>query len=107
MAYDCCAFDSDRGEKVADAGRMRAERVVAAGRGRVAVADQVGGNHRVGVGEAKRHRLPVARRVHHPVDQNHGRAAPSDSVDHAVAVQVDLPRVELPRERGDRCGPTV
>ena len=74
---------------------MRAERVVAAGCGRVAVADQVGGDHRVGVGEAKRHRLPVARRVHHPVDQDHGRAAPGDPVDHAVPVQLDLPGVEL------------
>ena len=54
---------------------MRAQRVVTARRGRVAVADQVGRDHRVGVGEPQRHRLPVARGVHHPVDQDHGRPA--------------------------------
>ena len=41
------ALDADRREQVADAGGVRAERVVAARRGRVAVADQVGRDHRV------------------------------------------------------------
>ncbi len=41
------ALDPDRGEQVADAGGVRAERVVASWRGRVAVADQVGCDDRV------------------------------------------------------------
>ena len=41
------ALDADRGEQVADARRVRAERVVAARRRGVAVADEVGRDDRV------------------------------------------------------------
>ena len=75
VADDRRALDADRRQQVADAGGVRAERVVAARRGRVAVADQVGRDHGVGVGQLQRHLLPVARRVDHPVDQHDGRAA--------------------------------
>ena len=95
VAHDCRPVDSDRCEQVANAGRMRAERVVTAGRGGVTMSDQVGSDHGVGISEPKRHRLPMARRVHHPVDQDHGRAAAGDPVDHPVAVQLDLPCAEL------------
>ena len=88
------AVDPDRGQQVADAAGVRAERVVAADRGRVAVAEQVGGDHRVAVGEPQRDLLPVARGVDHPVDQDDGRAVAGDPVDHPVAVQLDLPFVE-------------
>jgi hypothetical protein len=46
---------------------VRAQRVVAARRRRVAVADQVGSDHRVLAGQVERRRAPVARRVEHPV----------------------------------------
>ena len=74
---------------------MRAERVVAARGGGVAVSDQVRGDHRVVLGEAERHGLPVARGVHHSVDQDDRWAAARDPVDHPMAVEIDLPRVEL------------
>ena len=54
---DARALDADRGEQVADAGGVRAERVVAARRRRVAVADQVRGDDGVVAREALRHRL--------------------------------------------------
>ncbi len=44
------AVYADRGEQVADAGGVGTERVVAARRGGVAVADQVGGDHGVVAG---------------------------------------------------------
>ncbi len=49
---DARALDADHGEQVPDAGRMGAERVVAARGGGVAVADEVGRDHRVAFGEA-------------------------------------------------------
>ncbi len=90
VADDRRPLDADRRQQVADAGRVGAERVVAAGRRRVAVADQVRRDHPVGAGEPLGDRLPVARGVDHAVDQDHGRPAAGDAVDHAVTVQVDL-----------------
>ena len=74
--------------------RVRAERVVAARRGRVAVADQVGRDHRVALGEPLGHRCPVPRRVDHPVDEHHRRPGAGHAVDDLMAVELDLPGVE-------------
>ena len=45
------------------------------------MADQVGSDDGVAVGEPERHLLPVAGRVDHPVDEHHGRAAAGYPVD--------------------------
>ena len=87
--------DPERGEQVADRRSVGADRVVAARGRRVAVADQVGSDHRVPVGELERDPLPVPRRVDHPVDENHRRTAADGAVDHLVAVELGLPGVEF------------
>jgi hypothetical protein len=51
VADDGRPVHSDRDEQVADRGGVGAERVVAARRRRVAVADQVGRDHPMAVGE--------------------------------------------------------
>jgi hypothetical protein len=51
VADDRGAVDPDGGEQVPDAAGMSAERVVAADRGRVAMPEQVRGDHRVAVGQ--------------------------------------------------------
>ena len=88
------AIDAEDGEQVADRGGVCAERVVTARCGGVAVADQVGGDHGVAVGERKRDLAPVARGVDHAVDQHDRRTAADHVVDHAVTVQLDLPGLE-------------
>ena len=52
----------------------------------------------------QRDRSPVARGVDHPVDQHDGRPAAGHAVDHAMAVQLDLPRVEFARDVLRRLG---
>ena len=84
-------LDLERGEQVADHRRVGAERVVAAGRGRVAMADQVGDDHGVGLGEAQGDLAPVLRRVDHPVDDHQRRPRAGGAVDHLVAVELDAP----------------
>ena len=74
---------------------MGADRVVAAGRRRVAVADQVGRDHGVALGEPQGDLAPVPRGVDHPVDEHDRRAAAGRAVDHPVAVEVDLPGLEV------------
>ena len=81
VADDRRRADADRDEQVADRRRVGAERVVAARRRRVAVADQVGGDDRVAVGQPHRDLAPVARGVDHAVDQDHRRAAAGGAVD--------------------------
>jgi hypothetical protein len=94
VADDRRAVDPDGREQVADRGRVCAERVVAARASRVAVPDQVGRDHLVAVGQAQGHVLPVARGVHHAVDQHDRRPAADGPVDHPVAVELDLPGIE-------------
>jgi hypothetical protein len=53
------APDPQRGQQIADDRRVRAQRVVAAGGRRVAVADEVGRDHRVALGQLERHLPPV------------------------------------------------
>ena len=84
-------LDLERREQVADHRRVGAERVVAARRRRVAVADQVGDDHRVGLGELQRDLAPVLRRVDHPVDDHQRRARAGGPVDHLVAVELEAP----------------
>ena len=87
-------LDPDGGQQVADAGGVGAEGVVAADRGAVAVAEQIGRDHRVALGELEGDLLPVLGGVDHAVDQHHGRAVAGDPVDRPVAVELDLPLVE-------------
>ena len=58
------------------------------------MAEQIGRDHRVALGELEGHLLPVLRGVDHPVDQHHGRPVAGDPVDDLVAVELDLPLVE-------------
>ena len=88
------AVDADGRQQVADAAGVGAEGVVAADGCGVAVAEQVGSDHGVAVGQPQRHLLPVLRGVDHAVDQYDRRAVTGDPVDHPVAVQLDLPFVE-------------
>jgi hypothetical protein len=87
-------LDPDRREQVADAGGVSAERVVPARRRRITVPDQVGRDHRVAGCKPLGDGLPVARGVEHAVDQDDGRPAAGDPVDHAASVQGDLPLLE-------------
>ena len=100
VSDDRRALDADRGQEVADARGMGAERVVAAGRGRVAVADQVRRDDRVRAGEVLRYAVPVARRVEHAVDQDHRWPVAGDPVHGPAPVKDDLPLLELRHRRG-------
>jgi len=95
VPHDVGPLDPDCREQVADAGGMGAQRVVPPRCRRVAVADQVGCDDRVPAGEPLGDGLPVSRGVEHAVDQDHGRAAAGDAVDHPASVKVDLPLLEL------------
>ena len=94
VADDGRAADAERREQVADRRGVGADRVIAAGGRRVAVSDQVRGDHGVVVGQVQGQLAPVARRVDHPVDQQHRRAAARGPVDHLVAVELGLPGLE-------------
>ena len=59
------------------------------------MADQVGRDHRVAVGQRQRDLLPVSRGVDHAVDQDHRRTVARHAVDHPVAVQLDVPGGEV------------
>jgi hypothetical protein len=58
------------------------------------VADEVGRDHGVALGESQRHLAPVARGVDHPVDQHHRWPLTGDAVDDLMAVELDLPGPE-------------
>jgi hypothetical protein len=94
VADDRRPVDPDGRQEVPDAAGMGTERVVPPHRCRVAVAQQVGGDDRVAVGQPQRHPLPVLGGVDHPVDEDDRRAVSRDPVDHAVPVKLDLPLVE-------------
>ena len=95
VADDRGALHPEHREQVADARGVGAEGVVTArGRG-VPVSDQVRRDHGVTVGERQGHRLPVAGGVEHPVDQHHRGPGSGHVVDNPVAVELDLPGLEV------------
>jgi hypothetical protein len=102
VSDDRRALDAEHRQQVADAGRVCPERVVTAGGRGVTMADQVGRDHRIAVGQRERHRAPVARGVEHAVDQHDRRPAAGHVVDHAMAVQLHLPGLELVDTGGGR-----
>ena len=84
------ALVAERGGDVASAAGVGAEGVVATrGRG-LAVAEEVGRDHREALAQQRRHPRPRLRRVRDPVQQQQRRAAPGDPVAHALAVQRHL-----------------
>ena len=78
---------TERGEEVAHSGGVRAERIVAARRRGLAVAEQVGCDEREALGQQRRHVLPGLRRVGDAVQQQEHGAATGGPVRHPVAVQ--------------------
>ena len=84
------AVVAERGQQVADAAGVGAQRVVPARRGRVPVPEQVGRDDREAVRERGRRRLPRLRRVRDAVQQQEHRAAAGRPVGHRMAVQCQL-----------------
>ncbi len=68
------AADVEHGEEVAQSAGERAERVVAHRLGRLAVAEQVGSDHVVALGERRHDGVPRARTARQPVDEQHDLA---------------------------------
>jgi hypothetical protein len=113
MADDGRLFDVERAEEVADARGVRAERVVTARRGRLAVSEQVRGDHGEVLGQRRRHALPRRGRVRDAVQQEqHGPRAALPVAD-VVTVQLDLvrrqphARAHCVRTRASAATPTV
>ena len=103
------ALVAERGDDVARAAGVRAERVVAARRGRLAVAEQVGRDQREALAEQRRDALPRLRRVGDPVQQQQRGPAAGGPVAHPLAVELQLVALEghpgphkhrAPRETG-------
>ena len=76
-------------EEVAQRDRERAERVVAARFGRLAVAEQVGSDHSVLLRQLGQHRPPGLGTAGHAVDQQQRLAAALVAVRDAVTVQLE------------------
>ena len=90
VADDGAALEAEHSEQVADPGGVGAERVVAARLRRAAVAEQVGRDHRVVLGEARHHLAPGLRRRGDPVEQDQRAGPPPRPVADPVSVQLDL-----------------
>jgi hypothetical protein len=83
-------------EQVAQAGRQRADRVVAAARGRGAMAGQVRRDHGVAARQRLDHLLPVGEGPAHPVDEEDDGAFAGLGVGDAATVErlgLDLDRL--------------
>ena len=91
VADDGGALVAEHAEQVADARRVGAEAVVAAGLGALAVAEQVGGDHGVALGEQRHHRHPGAGAAGDPVDHHEQRALAGLPVGDVVAVDLGPP----------------
>ena len=85
---------AERRDDVARRAGVRAQRVVAARRGRLAVAHEVRRDQREALAEQRRDALPRLRRVRDPVQQQQRGAAAGGPVAHAVAVQLQLVGLE-------------
>ena len=81
-------------EQVAHAAGVGAERVVAERLGRLAVTEQVGGDHVVTLGERRHHVLPGARASRQAVEQHDRRPAAGAAVADVVAVDRHVPGAE-------------
>ena len=81
---------SQRDQQIADPARVRAQRVVAAGLGRFAVTQQIGGDDREALGQIRQHVGPRRRRRRDPVHQHDHGAAARRAEEDAVPVQDDL-----------------
>ena len=90
VADDRRAVVAERDHRVAHGARVGAERVVAARLRRLAVAEQVGREHGVLVGELVDRRLPLVRAAGDPVDEDDQRALAAVAKADAVAVKLDL-----------------
>ena len=92
VADDRRAVVAEGDHRVADGARVGAERVVAARLRRLAVAEQVGREHRVVGGQVLDRRLPLVGAAGDPVDQDDQRALAALAEADAVAVELDLVR---------------
>jgi hypothetical protein len=91
VADNRAALVSEHGDQVAHPGGVGAQRVVAARLRRAAVADQVGGDHRVSLGEARHHLAPCLGRRGDPVQQDDQLVAIAGGLEaDPVSVQLDL-----------------
>ena len=90
VADDGAALEAEHRQQVADPGRVGAQRVVAPGLGRAAVADHVGGDHRVALGERWHHLAPGIRGRCDPVQQHQQRPLAGGLEADRMAVQGDL-----------------
>ena len=87
VADDRGALVAEHAEQVADARRVGAEAVVAAGLGALAVTEQVGRDHGVALGQQRHDRHP-------------GAGAPGDAVDHHEQRTLARPAGRRRRGRG-------
>ena len=90
VAHDGAALEAEHRQQVADPGGVGAQRVVAPGLGRAAVADHVGGDHRVALGELRHHLAPGIRGRCDPVQQHQQRPLAGGLEADRMAVQGDL-----------------
>ena len=84
------AIVPQRQQQVADPAGVGAQRVVAAGLGRLAVAEQIGRDDGEALGEVREHVGPRGRRRRDPVDEHERRPAAGRAEEDAMAVQDDL-----------------
>jgi hypothetical protein len=95
VADDARALDVQPDQQVADSGGESAQGVVAARLGRLAVAQQVGRDHGVVVGQLDHRLIPLGGAAGDAVDQHHGRAVAGDVEADAVAVEAHLGALDV------------
>jgi len=97
VAHERRPLVPEHGQQVADARRVGAEAVVAAWLGRLAVAEQVGGDDRVVLAEQGHDRHPGRGAARDAVDEHDHRSLAERAVGHLVAV-------DMGRAHGRRLG---
>ena len=95
VADDAGALNAESHQQVTDPRGVRAERVVTAGLGRLAVAEQVRRDDGVALGQQLDDLVPLRGAPRDPVNQHHGWSLTGDRELHAVAVQQDLDALDL------------
>ena len=97
---------AQRQEEIANPARVGAQRVVAPGLGRLAMADEIGSDDRVVLGQVREHLGPRGRRRGDPVDQHDDGARARRAEEDAMPVQDDLAQLVVHARRAP-CVPTA
>ena len=95
VSDDTRALDVESHQQVANARRMRPERVIAPRLGRLAVPEQIRRDNRMPGGQHAGHVVPLRRAARNPVNQHDGRSLTRDAEVHAMPMEGDLDPLDV------------